>query len=41
MNGERDEKEGVSRKFGKMTSEEVTGQYSKDGEGESNSKEDY
>ena len=41
MNGERDEKEGVSRIFGGMTSEEVTVHYSKHGEGESNSKEVY
>lgn len=40
MNGERDEKEGVSRIFGGMTSEKVRVHYSKDGEGESNSKED-
>lgn len=41
MNGERDEKEGVSRKFGGMTSEKVRVHYSKHGEGEECSEETY
>lgn len=41
MNGERDEKEGVSRIFGGMISEETNSHCSKDGEGQGESKEVY